>query len=553
MERINSVDGEALKRGLSALPGVLKQLGFEKLRTGQDRAVMNLLRGIDTLAVFPTSAGKTACYQVPALCLKQRVLIFSPLIALMKDQVESMWRLKLSAGQVCSAQTPAENMAALSEWENGILQFLLVAPERIPNERFMEAMRKMPPDLVCIDEAHCVSNWADSFRPDYAKVGEFVALLKPKTVLAMTATCPTEVEEDIRRVIGIPNAKKIIYFPQRKNLLLSSKALSGDFDIFKAAEAIDGPVIVYCATVKRLTSLYALFGDRIRGGASCYHGQMEPAERDASQNAFMSGESRVVFATNAFGMGINKADIRGIVHADIPGSIDSVAQETGRAGRDGKDSTCVMFLGQKAYDVQKFFIENKYPPREIIERVHHVIKRNLDRDGVCRMTVEAISNACKMWSKDGAQAPISIMVTNGVIERGTVDKPVTSVRFLKEHLEENFKAYQDAIVKLGFRNEDGFYEFNQNALAEQLGLKVTKVIDTLKLLSDNGYITYVKPYRGKTCKLIGPVTKIDYDYLDRRRARSFENLEKVREYCLTPDEEKHNFLSKHFNVPLNYD
>lgn len=530
-----------------ALPSVLKHLGFPGLRKGQDDAIYHMFKELDTLCIIPTGGGKSAIFIVPALAMHRRVLIFSPLIALMKDQVEQLWERKLQAAQISSGQLPAENMAALSAWENGNIQFLFVVPERMQNDKFMEVMRKLPPDIVVVDEAHTISQWADSFRPDYGNLGKFITEIDPKSVLALTATAPANVEADIRNVLGIPNARKVVYYPQRKNLRLSSRVYSGDMDLVRTVNTISGPTILYFASKNNLKRVYENYCSSIKGGASCYHGDMTPHERDASQNVFMENHVRVMFATNAFGLGINKPDVRGVVHADIPGSIDALAQEVGRAGRDGLESDCISFFSEKAFAIQMLFINGRFPPREIIERVFFYMKKTADCDGNVLQTVAQIGEACGL-RPESVSAAIGVLVSSKIIIRAKNDEPVTSVLFLKEHLTDDYTDLKSAIVKLGFKNQKGYFEFGITQVVEHMNSKVKKVTDALKLLDSTGYIHYVKPYKGSTSKLIGSMDLVDYTYIDEKRKLSIEKLDMVRKYCSIEDSMKHDFLSAYFGV-----
>jgi ATP-dependent DNA helicase RecQ len=464
----------------------------------------------------------------------------------MKDQVEILWRYGFKAGQVNSACTPAENSMTLTEWESGNLNFMYVAPERLQDDKFCDLMRRIPPDLVAIDEAHAASDWSDSFRPDYKKIGDLIVELKPKSVLALTATATPEVEEDIRRIFHLGNATRVLYLPSRENLHLSSETFTNPQQIYRAIESIDGSTICYCATVKKV----AHYGASIRGGALCYHGKMTASERDASQNAFMQGNVRVMFATNAFGLGINKSDIRGIVHADVPASLDALTQESGRCGRDGKDAWCTAFFHSDAYNTQMYFINMKYPPKEVVERVFAYLQRIANKDGICKATIESIAGHCGGSQKESVGAAVSILTNFKVLERSNDSDSLTSVKFLKPHLQEQYARYPKEIEKIGFTNEVGFIEFNATNLAEALGLKPVKVRETLKELDKNGYIKWAPPFRGKTTKIIGGIELVDFEYLKRRRKLAIEKLETVFQYHRVPSENKHAYIADYFRGEL---
>ena len=499
-----------LTKALSNLPRVLKLLGFANLRAGQDQAIYNLFKGLDTLLLLPTGSGKSAVYIVPTLCLGYRTLIFSPLIALMKDQVETLWKLGLKAGVINSAQSPAENAMIFNEWENNSLNFLFVAPERLSDPKFLDLMNRHNPSLVVIDEAHTASAWSDSFRPDYLKIGELINSIKPKSVLALTATATPEVDEDIRRILNIQEATKVIWMPQRTNLKLSSHDYQSDNQLFRAIEGIKGQVICYCATVRRAVELHGSMGNMLKGGATVYNGKMTPTERDAAQDAFMTGNIRVMFATNAFGLGINKPDIRGVIHAEVPGSMDALYQEQGRAGRDGLDSQCMSFFSEKTYGLQMYFIDGRYPAQGIVEKVYYHMKRAADNNGIIKLTIEQVADEINS-KKEPAGAALKILENFKVLDRAKDGDSVTTVKFLKAHLQDEYAQLVPAIQKIGFRANNGSYEFEVIDVANEVGLKPKKVADMLKELADNSYIQYTRPFRGKTSKLIGDISLVDFD------------------------------------------
>ena len=341
----------SLSKGFENLPTVLNELGYDDLKEGQDSAVMNLMMKRDTICVMPTGFGKSAIYIVPTRAVGWKCLIFSPLVSLMKDQVESLWAKKYSAGQISSGQSNSENNQTIMDWENGELQFLLVAPERLQNDRFVKLMTDNKPDMIVVDEAHCISQWAHSFRPDYLKIGDFVKALRPDVVLALTATLTNDMETDVRDALTITEASKIVFYPKRENLVFKHKQYSLDLLRYTLND-LEGSTIVYCSTKKRTHELYDTLKGNIEGDCLVYNGGMTADERTTNQNLFMSNSVKVMFATNAFGMGVDKPDIRSVIHVDIPGSIEQYVQEVGRAGRDGKISNCIYMEDDRSINTQ---------------------------------------------------------------------------------------------------------------------------------------------------------------------------------------------------------
>jgi ATP-dependent DNA helicase RecQ len=538
---------ELMTKGLSALPAALKKLSYDKLRPGQDRAVFSLLSQRDTICILPTSGGKSAIYIIPAICMNWRVVIFSPLVSLMKDQVEALWKYRLPAGQISSGQTPSDNQMTQYNWESGDTQFLLAAPERLDNEQFRAAMMKHRPDMVVVDEAHCLSQWGDSFRPSYAKIGDFIKDISPKTVLCITATATQDVESDIRRVLGLTNAAKVVYYPERKNLMLRTIHGYMDHQMFSILSKTAGSTIVYCGTRAETERLFKMYKDVLEGGSLVYHGGMTSEERTTNQNLFMSNEVRVMFATNAFGLGVNKADIRNIIHRDTPGTVEAVAQEQGRAGRDGGDSQCVLFVDPRSFETSRWMIDTTYPSEGVIRSVFYKMKMLTNKEGVFQMTIEDLASSAGLHTKVVGSA-VGILKASRAIERIEAEENLTKVRILQEHPDEAFQRYINLIRSVAVHTGDGVYEFKMSQILEQGKLKSRKTDEVFKQLDQNGYIKYARPFRGKTTKIIGEVTLVDFERIEKRKALSIQKLQQVKEYALYPDAQKHDYLKRYFGV-----
>lgn len=301
------VNTELLKQGLRKLPAVLNQMGFSSLRKGQDGVVYHLLSGSDVVCILPTSLGKTACFVVPTLCHDWKTIVVSPLVALIRDQMKGLWDKGIAAGELTSLNTPAQNLATMKDWANGDLNFLYIAPERVNNEDFIAACNKTPPDCVVIDEAHSISSWSDNFRPSYKSAGDFINKFNPKVVAAFTATCPPPVEQDIRWVLGLKTAHKIVYYPRRTNLKLTSRPLRNNYDLLQDIREIPGSTLIYCTTIKKVEEIAEELGKFSSEPIGFFHGQLSPATKKHQQDSFMNGSVRVMLATSAFGMGIDKA------------------------------------------------------------------------------------------------------------------------------------------------------------------------------------------------------------------------------------------------------
>ena len=338
--------------------------GLSRLRPGQAAVIERVLAGEPTLAVMPTGAGKSLCYQLPALLLEGRTVVVSPLIALMHDQCESLRSLGIYAVQVNSAIGSEEEKAAEAAVADGSARIVMTTPERLADPAFLEMLLAHPIALLAVDEAHCISQWGHDFRPAFLEIGPALARLRKPVVLALTATATDEIAADIGKQLGIPADGVINTSAYRKNLDLRVLPVAAEADklpqVLKLVHATPGSGIIYTATIKAAQAVYeALQGADESVGL--YHGKLPPAERAAVQEAFMAGERRVMVATNAFGLGIDKADIRFVLHYQLPATLESYYQEAGRAGRDGETARCtLLFLrGDKA--IQQFFLAGRYP------------------------------------------------------------------------------------------------------------------------------------------------------------------------------------------------
>ncbi|OEU69815.1 MAG: helicase [Desulfuromonadales bacterium C00003093] len=321
------------------------RFGFSTFRPGQQQVIDCLLAGRSSLAVFPTGGGKSLCYQLPALLLDGLTLVISPLIALMKDQVDVLQRGGVAAARLDSSVAYDEVQGIYRGMADGSLKILYIAPERLANERFLQRLRRTPIALLAVDEAHCISEWGHNFRPDYLKIARLAAELRVGRVLALTATATPQVADDIRRVFSIADADQVITGFHRPNLLLKiipcTAQQRSQLLLQRLQSLPPGPTIVYVTlqrTAEEVSALLCREGLR----AQAYHAGLKNEQRSAVQDAFMRGDSGIIVATIAFGMGIDKADIRTIIHYNLPKTIENYMQEIGRAGRDGNRSYCEM-------------------------------------------------------------------------------------------------------------------------------------------------------------------------------------------------------------------
>ena len=335
-----------------------KLLGFKSLRPGQREAVQSLLEKCDTVLVQPTGSGKSAVYQIAGSLLPGPTVVVSPLIALQKDQAESIEDSELEEGVVVnSALTVGEQRETLERIEEGKAGFIFMAPEQFRKPETLERLRAAGISLFAIDEAHCISQWGHDFRPDYLELAHVIEALDHPTVLAMTATASKEVREEIGEKLGMRDPLVLVHGLDRPNISLRVDLFSEQDEKFEAVlkrvEFAEKPGIVYVATHKHAETLATELKQR-GVDATVYHGGMRAKLRDEIQDRFMSGKAPVIVATNAFGMGVDKPDIRFVYHADVSDSLDAYYQEVGRAGRDGKPADAVLFYRPGDVSAQRY-------------------------------------------------------------------------------------------------------------------------------------------------------------------------------------------------------
>ncbi len=364
---------------LSTLRRTLRRtFGFRSLREGQEEVIRAVLAGKDTLAIMPTGAGKSLCYQLPGAELPGTTIIVSPLISLMKDQVDKLRELGVDAVQVNSTLNRSEESELLEEIAKEQREFVFVTPERLAQPEFLATLKTNLIDIFVIDEAHCISQWGHDFRPSYLRLRSAIEALGNPRILALTATATPDVVDDIRRQLGREEMEIVDIGVFRENLRLevipAPREESKREALPRLLGEMEGTGIVYVSTIKDCEEVTEHL-QSLGFAAARYHGRLGARERKRTQDRFMAGDLRVIVATNAFGMGIDKQDLRFVVHYNLPGSLESYYQEAGRAGRDGEPARCVLLYQPEDKNTQIFFLNGRYPKREHFLAVYQALVR----------------------------------------------------------------------------------------------------------------------------------------------------------------------------------
>ena len=371
-----------------------KYFGFREFLDAQEEVIGSILGGHDSLVVMPTGGGKSLCYQLPALMLEGITIVVSPLIALMKDQVDALERRGIPAALINSTLSLSEQQARIRKLAAGEYKLVYIAPERFRSRAFLEALGRVTISLFAIDEAHCISQWGHDFRPDYFRLGEVLEKLGRPQVAAFTATATPEVRRDILAQLSLETPREFVAGFARPNLRLSIHQVEKEAAKYARLKALveeHETGIIYCSTRKRVEAVHAtLVGKGIK--AIAYHGGLSEAERDLAQDQFMSRRYDVAVATNAFGMGIDRSDIRFVAHFEVPGSLEAYYQEAGRAGRDGEPSVCELYFNYADTRVQDFFIEGSNPSRAVIQEIYGVLRNAADAQGEVMLPIRDIAS-----------------------------------------------------------------------------------------------------------------------------------------------------------------
>ncbi|MBL9115217.1 MAG: RecQ family ATP-dependent DNA helicase [Verrucomicrobiaceae bacterium] len=411
--------------------------GFRDFLDNQENVISGILSGRDTLVIMPTGGGKSLCYQLPAMVMEGVTVVVSPLIALMKDQVDALQAKGIPATVINSTLSPSEQMDRISALRAGHFRLVYVAPERFRQRSFVDSLRSVDIALFAVDEAHCLSQWGHDFRPDYLRLREALEKLDRPQVVALTATATADVRSDILKHLDMREPFVTVSGFARPNLSFNILQTKSHDDKYRRLEEIVNlhrTGIVYCSTRKRVEEVCDQLAERDMS-VIAYHGGMDEKERDRAQELFISRKKDIAVATNAFGMGIDRSDVRFVIHFDVPGSIEAYYQEAGRAGRDGEPGHCELFFNFADTRTQEFFIEGSNPSFEVIRDIYQTLLNLSDEKNEVEASIDDITNKTGLKNSMAVSSALSLLNREGYIERYDIPgKRIRGTRMLQPNV-----------------------------------------------------------------------------------------------------------------------
>ncbi len=540
-----------------------ERFGHTAFRPGQERAVESILSGRDTLVILPTGGGKSLCYQVPALVLDGLTVVLSPLISLMKDQVDALQAKGIPAAFINSSLSSSQISDRLARAQRGEIKLLYLAPERFEFGSAAQRIKAMGVSLLAIDEAHCISEWGHDFRPSYRRVRDIREKLGSPPTLALTATATPEVRRDIARVLALRDPEVVLTGFDRANLRWHVVRTKNDSEKDGSLAGLlarhKGVAIVYAATRKTVDRVaHMLNRSGIR--AEAYHAGLDDERRREVQDAFMSEQVRAIVATNAFGMGIDKRNVRLVVHHAMPGSLEAYYQEAGRAGRDGEQADCYLLHAFQDRFTHEFFIKAACPERDVVTAVYYAACNRAGADGSLSLDAAGLAAAAKGKVSDReAESAIRLLTAAGSMTMSDGSRSRARVRMLATPERIRNELGTEETIEIGVLR--ALWRSTRGAIAEggivdldalPPGLVgpggATAVLDALQ---DRQFVVWSRIGEGLVvADRKAPIERwpIDWETLDRRRRAESSQLDVMQKYAYT-DRCRRGFVLRYFGDP----
>jgi ATP-dependent DNA helicase RecQ len=542
-----------------------EHFGYPAFRPGQEAAVESVLAGRDTLVVLPTGGGKSLCYQVPALILPKLTVVISPLISLMKDQVDALAARGLPATFVNSTLSSSQISDRIARAIRGDVKLLYVAPERFDFGSTAERLRDAGVSLLAVDEAHCISEWGHDFRPSYLRISQVRDRLGSPPTVALTATATPHVRTDIVAQLKLDSPTTIITGFDRKNLSYHVLPTRSDTDkddaLVHLLRTAEGLAVVYASTRKAVERIAALL-ERARIPAAAYHAGLDDERRHDVQDAFMTEKVRAIVATNAFGMGIDKANVRLVIHYAMPGTLEAYYQEAGRAGRDGKPAACYLLHAFPDRFTHEFFIKGNYPERPLVEEVYDVLRKSADQSGGVDASPDEIAMRLKAKASGrDVESSLRVLTQAGAYraEQDTSARVLVRLMATPERIKRELGAGGRDSLELGILR--AMWRVAGSALEEGAPIDLDGLppgfgggqgaMPLLDALQSRQFLEWKRCGSGAT--LTAPrkplsAFPIDWALLDRRRKADLQKLDAMQQYAYTKGCRR-GFVLRYFGDP----
>ncbi len=502
-----------ISKNITPLEILKKYWGYDSFRFKQEEIISSILANRDTLGIMPTGGGKSITYQVPAMMKTGVCVVVEPLISLIKDQIDGLEKVGLKAVSINSLQTSERNDAAINQCYNHRAKFLFVAAERLQDKQFQYHLRNMSISLFVIDEAHCISQWGYRFRPSYLKLGLLRDIRPEIPVLALTASATDKVIQDITDVLQFRNNPSSLISKTssfRPNIHIKIVKTTNKIDkIVLTVKHLGGSGIVYCNKRADTVVIANELKERYNISAKPYHAHLSPYERTQAQNQWLNGETQVIVATSAFGMGIDKADVRYVIHADLPHSMERYYQEMGRAGRDGKKSYSIVLWNDDDLFVYENITQNTYPEKKIITSIYQILCNKYQIAIGSGNAEEYPLNIDDLITKTKLHINIvinslKVLENEGWIRLVNEENPVSEIKILVNNTELNnflrdFSQYYYIIDYLLRLYPDIHYDFvkiNESLIGRYEKIKESQVVKDLRMLMKYNIITYKEKIKG---------------------------------------------------------